>query len=236
MRQEVVVWGGEAYVYTLRRSRRARQVLLTVDEAAAVELVVPQRVSLRAARQFLQERRAWLSRAVVRARAERRVVPSLVSGARIACFGQAVRLQVVCEPGRRRRRWRETAGVLQVHVRTMAEVRAVVRCWYKRRAAVYFLERVAGFAARLGVSPGRVVVSEARTQWGSCIQSTGRISLSWRLALAPLPVADYVAAHEVAHLRERRHTPRFRAMLAELVPECAMQERWLRRHGRGLVL
>ena len=60
------------------------------------------------------------------------------------------------------------------------------------------------------------------------------IRYSWRLALAPLSVADYVAAHECAHLRELNHGPRFWALVHDLVGDPAPQRAWLREHGARL--
>ncbi len=60
-------------------------------------------------------------------------------------------------------------------------------------------------------------LSNARTQWGSCNQK-GEIRLNWRLVQLPPRIADYVVAHEVAHLVELNHSPRFWALLEKLLP------------------
>ena len=89
-------------------------------------------------------------------------------------------------------------------------------------------------AAALGRSYQAIVLRDTRSRWGSCT-SDGRLMFSWRLAMAPLAVLDYVAAHEVAHLRHMDHSPRFWAAVAGLVPDYAQHRDWLRRHdGRTL--
>jgi predicted metal-dependent hydrolase len=79
---------------------------------------------------------------------------------------------------------------------------------------------------------------DARTRWGSCTPAMpGRpaaIRLSWRLAIAPLDVADYVVAHECAHLREANHGPGFWALVRELVGDPRRQRAWLRAEGASL--
>ena len=77
--------------------------------------------------------------------------------------------------------------------------------------------RVAHFASLVATSSPTVRLSSARTQWGSCNQK-GEIRLHWRLVQLPPRIADYVVAHEVAHLVELNHSPRFWALLETLLP------------------
>ena len=88
-------------------------------------------------------------------------------------------------------------------------------------------------AAKLGVKPSRITVRDTASRWGSC--STARsLSFSWRLILAPDFVLDYVVAHEVAHLREMNHSPRFWAHVKSLIADKNLAQDWLRANGREL--
>ncbi len=89
-------------------------------------------------------------------------------------------------------------------------------------------------AARLGQPFGRITLRDTRGRWGSCT-AAGDLMFSWRLILAPDAVLDYVAAHEVAHLAEMNHSPRFWAAVARLCPDYAAQRDWLRQHGASLM-
>jgi hypothetical protein len=86
----------------------------------------------------------------------------------------------------------------------------------------------------LGVSYARIEVRGQRTRWGSC-SSRGTLSLNWRLALAPLEVLDYVVVHELCHLCEPNHSPRFWRLVAERRPNWREQRAWLREHGAELL-
>jgi len=229
--EEQFVIDGQAYTYRLRRSRRARHILLTVDDRGRIELVVPWRVSFRTARQFLREKRVWLVQQTAR---QQPPAWRVADGATLPFLDGYIRLRIEVEPERQRSRKRIANEELIVSVSEAAQARPAIERWYRQRAAAYFPGCVAAAAARLRVRPGRVAVSGASTQWGSCIPSTGRISLNWRLLLAPRTVVDYVAAHEVAHLLQRRHTPRFWAAVAYIMPEYVPARRWLQRHGRHL--
>ncbi len=78
-------------------------------------------------------------------------------------------------------------------------------------------ERLAVIGARLEAKPAGWSLSSARSQWGSCTHD-GRIRLNWRLVHFSLPVIDYVVAHELAHLKEMNHSPRFWSAVAQLLP------------------
>ena len=88
-------------------------------------------------------------------------------------------------------------------------------------------------AEHLGRPLLRISVRDVRSRWGSC-SSSGALSFSWRLILAPPAVLDYVVAHEVAHLAERGHGPEFWRTVARLTEHMDAGRAWLRRHGREL--
>ena len=108
----------------------------------------------------------------------------------------------------------------------------------KGRALTVLTARTAVHAARLGAPMPQVRVADARTRWGSCRGGIrgglAAIRYSWRLALAPFEVADYVAAHECAHLLEMNHGPKFWALVRDLVGDERRHRAWLRAEGAKL--
>jgi hypothetical protein len=89
-------------------------------------------------------------------------------------------------------------------------------------------------APALGVSCRGVTIRDQRTRWGSC-SPRGTLSFNWRLALAPFEVLDYVVVHELCHLREPNHSPRFWQLVATRRPGWREQRAWLRDHGQELL-
>jgi len=89
-------------------------------------------------------------------------------------------------------------------------------------------------AAELGVAYRRIEIRGQRTRWGSC-STRGTLSFNWRLALAPLAVLDYVVVHELCHLREPNHSPRFWSLVASRRPDWRAERDWLREHGAELL-
>jgi hypothetical protein len=97
-------------------------------------------------------------------------------------------------------------------------LRDAVQSWLQREARAVFEARCAHFAGRLGVTMTRLTLSSAATRWGSA-SAGGAIRLHWRLIHFPLATIDYVVAHELAHLREMNHSPRFWNVVRSVVPE-----------------
>jgi hypothetical protein len=109
----------------------------------------------------------------------------------------------------------------------------VLHAALREHARAVLRERLALHAPRLGVAVPPLRLSSARTRWGSCNQRGG-ISLNWRLVFMPLAVVDYVVAHELAHLKEMNHGPRFWSVVEQLCPDWRALRSELRRHGREI--
>lgn len=96
-----------------------------------------------------------------------------------------------------------------------------------------FRSRAEYWAPFLGVTFNRVSVKDQRTLWGSCTRE-GNLNFSWRLALAPDPVLDYLVVHELSHRAQMNHSRRFWAVVETLCPGHRSHRRWLRKNGRAL--
>ena len=217
----------------VRRSARARRVGLSVDVRRGVELVVPARASAAEALAFARSKAIW-----VRARLD--ALPPRVpfaEGARVPLLGvpHTVRL---CRQGDLFQGHDVRAGVAVRRRRflvsaTPEAVASRLGGWLRARAAHEMGSRARRFAARLGHGVHRVSLRDPRSRWGSC-SAGGALSFSWRLVLAPEPVLDYVVAHEVAHLAEMNHGPRFWALVDTLSGEPEPARAWLRANGERL--
>ena len=114
-----------------------------------------------------------------------------------------------------------------------ARVKVELVRWLKSHALETLTPRVMHYTSLIGRPQPRVAVSNARTQWGVCTQD-GRIRLSWRLVHVAPDLADYVVAHEVAHLVELNHSPRFWAVVERLYPDFRAARRSLDLAAAGL--
>lgn len=105
--------------------------------------------------------------------------------------------------------------------------------WLKKEARIDLEDCVTYHATNLNLMPKKISVRDQTSRWGSC-SSTGALSFSWRLVLAPPFILDYVAAHEVAHLAEMNHGPRFWKLVKQTMPEMEEAQSWLKRNGGEL--
>jgi predicted metal-dependent hydrolase len=112
-----------------------------------------------------------------------------------------------------------------------AQVAAQVLRWYRREARVMLFDRLAYHAARAGLPMPPLRLSDARTRWGS-LSARGVVSLNWRLIKASAEELDYVICHELAHFRQRNHSPAFWREVALLFPDYARVRTKLRLEGR----
>lgn len=221
-------------VVRLKVNRRARRVSLRLDRTRR-EIVAtaptPRRLAEAAA--FARERAGWIAERLAELPDNAPIHPGML----IEVFGRPVRLETCTG----RARWIEPTDGSTPSIAAMGEgegyARAVILV-IRRRAAEVLGERTAHYAARLGAPAPRVSVTDTKSRWGSCKPgprgTAGTIRYSWRLALAPFEVADYVAAHECAHLRELNHGPRFWAHVRDLVGDERRYRAWLRAEGARL--
>jgi len=129
----------------------------------------------------------------------------------------------------------EADGALTLTVASADEptVRAALEAWYRRQAQAIVAERLALWNQQYGFIYHRVTIKEQKTRWGSCSRQ-GNLNFNWRLLLAPLDILDYVLIHELSHLKEQNHSPRFWAVVAVACPEFRARRHWLRQHGHEL--
>jgi hypothetical protein len=215
-------------------SRRARRVSLRIDRAQGEVLAIaPTLRRLGEAAAFAYERRAWIA-----ARAADLQPPTtLAPGLAITLFGAERRLGRA--PGRASLEgdgW-ERGARLKLGADEDAYAAAIVGI-VKREARAWFAPRLERHCGVLEVATPRFGLGDPKSRWGSCTPAHGRspasIRLSWRLALAPPTVADYVAAHECAHLLQANHSPKFWAEVRGLIGDPRPHRAWLRAHAADL--
>ncbi|MBI4563232.1 MAG: M48 family metallopeptidase [Planctomycetes bacterium] len=200
-----------------------------------VRVILPARMAAAEAEPLLRARAAWVLRTLDRAERWARVMPvrRLAHGAEVPFLGTNLRLDVARGPTRVGR----LGDSLMVTVPTPVDrsIRRALVGWYRREAEWELERRVRDLSSRHGLAVRSVVVRDQKTRWGSC-STSGRLSFNWRLMLAPPEIVDYLVCHELAHLWEPNHSPRFWARVGGLCPAWREREKWLRKHGAGLVL
>ena len=210
--------GPALLTYRLRRARR-RSIGFQIDDQG-LTVSAPRWVPLREIEAAIAEKQRWITnkqREWQEWRARRRLPQvHFVHGAALPYLGGELVLRLGASSAVTTR----DAGELHVALPADAleqRVRDTVQAWLQSEARRVFQERIERFADRIHPRYAGWSLSSARSQWGSCTHD-GRVRLSWRLIHFSLPVIDYVVAHELAHLAELNHGPRFWNTVAQLLP------------------
>jgi predicted metal-dependent hydrolase len=220
---------GQAVDYHLRRSRR-RTIGLAIDHRG-LRVGAPLQARLGDIETLIREHGQWVLDKLADWR-ERPAPEKLAVGEGTVIFALGAALTVTVTPGSRQR-WLFSEPKLHLFVPPAVDARVVLEKALREKARRVFAERLALYAPRLGVPPPPLRLSAARTRWGSCSHHGG-ISLNWRLILMPLPVVDYVVTHELAHLREMNHSPRFWSVVEALCPDWKARRSELRQLARQI--
>ncbi len=221
---------GATHRVRIKRVAAARRFTLRVRAASRdAVLTMPVRGSLVRAKVFVDRHAGWIGVRLARLPAGTPFGP----GASVPVRG--VPHEIEHRPGARGTVWVEPGEVPKLCVSGEAPfVARRVQDWLVRQARADLTEAVARHAAALGTAPKRLTLRDTTSRWGSC-SSAGALNFSWRLVMAPPHVLDYLAAHEVAHLRHMNHSAAFWVVVERLYPDVAGAEAWLKRHGTGLM-
>lgn len=222
---------GQAFKVALKRRPTAKRITLRVSNATGeVVLSIPERTDVGLAQKFADSHSQWIATRLAK-------VPE----------------QVLFEPGalvpfrgipHRIVHWSALRGVTQATRGSAGEpiiavsgeaahVARRVRDFLEAEAKRDFASAVKKHTAQLGIMAKRITVRDTKSRWGSC-SANGALNFSWRLIMAPPFVLDYLAAHEVAHLRELNHSHRFWRLTHQLCPRTDEAEAWLKIYGSAL--
>ena len=223
---------GTLVPYTIKRSARRRAISILVDEEG-LRVGAPWDATHSAIERLLRSHSTWVLRKLEEWQVRRAPARSWTDGESLMLLGKAFTLRVL-------------AGSAPVHLRESelcvglddceVSVARKVHEWLHEQALACFRDRVGHYVRVLGIDTvPQVLLSSARTRWGSC-HASGRIHLNWRLVQMPPHLLDYVVAHEVAHLLEMNHSPRFWEIVEQLVPDHVARRKELRRDGHRYLL
>ncbi len=226
-----VIFDRSIYLVRVRRHRQARRYTLRIAAATReVILTIPPRGTLKEAREFAQKHGGWIAARLGRIPEALRFAQGIVVPLR------GVAHRIAHRPGHRGTVWTEAGPDGERLLCVAGDAPHVDRrvADFLRREAKRELEAASlRHAAELGVSIRRIAVRDQASRWGSC-STTGVLSYSWRLILAPAFVLNYLAAHEVAHLVEMNHSTRFWRLVQRLCPDHERAKTWLDVHGADL--
>jgi predicted metal-dependent hydrolase len=221
---------GRTLEYRLKRSSR-RTIGFSID-GSGLAITAPRWVTLADIETAIADKERWIFAKLAewQTRVEQRALPRIdwKEGAQFPYLGKPVSVTLSAPHG---------ALAFDAERASLAQEQQIkdrVQGWLQTEAKRLFGERLAIYATKLGVNFKGYALSSAATRWGSC-SSDGKIRLNWRLIHFPLSIIDYVVAHELAHLREMNHSPRFWQTVESIFPEFREARHTLKHHPPELL-
>jgi predicted metal-dependent hydrolase len=222
--------GGRRLPLRIVENDRARRLTLRIDSGGrGLRITVPPGIKHSEVDRFLFRHQGWLEQRLAKVPEQPLVRP----GIKIPIRG--VPHRIVHEPGKRGTITvtRDQSGPLLIVHGDRRHLPRRVADFLKREAKTEIEALVAKHCAVIRKKPKAIRFRDTTSRWGSCT-GEGTLSFSWRIMMAPAPVIDYLVAHEVAHLKEMNHGPRFWALCTKLCPETDRLKAWLKRNGSAL--
>ena len=221
--------GERSLDYALRRARR-KTIGFSIS-VSGLTVAAPRWVGIGQIEDAIREREDWVFAKLADIRRHHAAIPQVrwEDGGTLPYLGETITLRITTHASVRTatRTARGSSASLDETTRaltlalppgaTRTQIKDRVEAWLQNEARALFKARLNLYEARLGVAHRVLRLSSAKTRWGSC-SADGRILLNWRLIHFPLSSIDYVVAHELSHLKEMNHGPRFWATVATILP------------------
>jgi predicted metal-dependent hydrolase len=221
----------------IRRSRRARHILLRVTPEDGLVATLPWRATKKALRQAISEHAAWIDEQLLHVAAERERLlearqtrPEVLE---LRASGQILQLHYSAASGSRHRLMKRD-NTLHIHMPDIQDTAAAhhqLGNFVRREARQFLGDRLETLAERHGLVYSGLSIRRQKTRWGSC-SAKKRINLNDRLMFLPEPLMEHVLLHELAHTRHLDHSPRFHALLTKLDPRTKEHRKALRHAGQ----
>ena len=212
------------------RSRR-KTIALIIQRDGALVIPAPLRTPEKTIRELVEQKKGWITKKQTEMRKNRpATVRQFAEGETFFLMGKSYPLKIV---KRQRASLTFEQGTFLLAEKFRSLAREAFTRWYKQTAAILFSARIEILAKKHNLQPAKIRITSARTRWGSC-SSTGTISLTWRLVMAPPEIIDYVIVHELAHLKVKNHSKSFWAAVALLLPDYKTHIAWLKKQGHTL--
>lgn len=225
MRHALTLPSGETIHYQLeRRPRRTVGLKITAD---GLIIHAPKRIAEYQLQTILLQKSDWIQKKLSALQQNKMPPVQWQHGEKLLLLGNQVTLAVKHDA--RAKAINHQPGLLEL-AQPNHEASAIshkVLQWYKKQAVIDFARRLEIFSAKLGVAMPKLLISSARTRWGSC-NSKQEIRLNWRLLQAPPHLINYVVCHELAHLKEMNHSVKFWAVVASIYPDYKQAEKELK--------
>lgn len=221
------------------RTNRTRSASIRIVNHA-VEVVVPRSLSEKRIEELVKQRTPWIKKKLRLALQTPLHKPKeYVNGESFSYLGRNYRLKLNCSESNATKL---KNGYLQVseskklsEKEAGREIKTSLENWYKSHALRRLQDKCNRYGQIVGMQPNSIKVKNFKSRWGSC-SVDGDITFNWRIILAPHQIVDYVVVHELCHLLEHNHSPKYWKLVETVVPAFRDSRAWLKINGGSLFI
>lgn len=219
--------------YQLKKSDR-KTTSIYIERDGTVLVIAPSPFDVEKIEQIIESKRSWIYKSLAEWEDlnRTRIHREYVNGESFLYFGRNYRLQLVknqLEP------LTFHYGQFKLLDSEVANAPDHFKNFYKTKLQQRLNERLKLYQPKMKLKPVSIRVMELQNRWGSCT-SKGAINLHWKCAMLPLSVLDYVIVHELAHLEDKNHSPKFWRTIEKVMPDYDEAKKWLKFNGAGMSL
>lgn len=223
----------EELTFEIRRSPKRKTIGITVDREGELRLDVPAGVPRSLIEEVVEEKLFWVYKKLAEKGLYQRPRnrKEFVNGEGFWYLGRSYRLLLTKDGNRLGEKpLKLVDGRFLLSASEKGRARQHFIDWYRTVGSAWLRRRVEMYEERLGVHPSKIAVRDLGYRWGSCGEK-GTLNFHWHTVLLPPPIADYVIVHELAHLIEKHHTPKFWGLMERALPDYQSRKQWLAENG-----
>lgn len=209
------------------RTNRKKSATIKLD-GSKVRINVPKSLSDRKVEELIEKRRAWietkLQQQALKPQPQKK---QYIDGEDFFYLGKSYQLKILMGKNDQVKISKNFLVVTLKDQNTQTKIRSILEGWYKERAKELLTKKTIQLAKVIDVHPRQISIKNYRSRWGSC-SSTGNLSYNWRIIQAPINIIDYVIVHELCHLIEHNHSPRYWSHVSKHFPKWKECRDWLK--------
>jgi len=232
----LIILDGTRVAYRIRKSHRARNIRMTFEDEESLVVTLPDHRRLQDVESALFEHKNWILRKSKEIQTKIKIPPPflLQDGAQLPVLDKACPLSLSIK-NKEKARWyfqHNTLNITAPQLTPSIISRGVVH-WYRTMAHLFLEDRVPYWSKEISVSPNNIRVKNQNTLWGSCSKKAN-LNFNWRILLLSKQAADYLIIHELSHLKELNHSPKFWQLVQKYCPEYKTYKAELKRKNAWL--
>ena len=216
----------------VKRTDRRKTASIKIDEGY-VKVTVPKSVSSNRIRELIYKREGWIKAKLnqqISIKAKKTL--KYVDGTVVPYLGRDYRLKFLTGD-LQSVKMKNRSFVITIPEGQKSKpkvIKNLLENWYKKHAKIHLEEKTKKFSETMGVNPKSIMIKNYKSRWGSC-SSVGEISFNWRIILTPHRIVDYVVVHELCHLLEHNHSPKYWSHVKRYIPNWKDCRNWLKENN-----